>query len=449
MNLHLLHIIKLAGFKEVIFGNRIIADSLRPIVLQGILHNIRGVKMNYLWGIFGIIVVLGIAFLLSSNKKAINLRTVAGGLAIQLIFAFLVLKWETGKNALNWLTMKINDIINYANQGINFLFGGLFTEESGITFVFALQVLPVVIFFSSLISVLYYLRVMQFVIKILGGALSWLLGTRKAESMSAAANIFVGQTEAPLVVRPYIANMTRSELFAVMTGGLASVAGSVLIGYSLLGVPLEYLLAASFMAAPAGLILAKIMLPETEEKEEPKEFDMEVDRDSANVIDAAAKGASVGLELALNIGAMLLAFIALVALINGLLGWVGGLFGFGGLTLETILGYIFSPLAFAIGVPWEEALQAGNFIGQKLILNEFVAYSSFAPEIPNLSDKTVAIISFALCGFANISSLGILLGGLGGLAPNRRPDIARLGLKAVAAGALASMLSAAIAGMLF
>ncbi|WP_394136797.1 NupC/NupG family nucleoside CNT transporter [Cytobacillus oceanisediminis] len=405
--------------------------------------------MNFLWGIFGIIVVLGIAFLLSNNKKAINLRTVAGGLAIQLIFAFLVLKWEAGKNALNWLTMKVNDVINYANQGINFLFGGLFTEESGIAFVFAFQVLPVVIFFSSLISVLYYLRIMQFFIKILGGALSWLLGTRKAESMSAAANIFVGQTEAPLVVRPYIANMTKSELFTVMTGGLASVAGSVLIGYSLLGVPLEYLLAASFMAAPAGLILAKIMLPETEEKEEPKEFDMEVDSDSANVIDAAAKGASVGLELALNIGAMLLAFIALVALINGLLGWVGGLFGFGGLTLETILGYIFSPLAFAIGVPWEEAVQAGNFIGQKLILNEFVAYSAFAPEIPNLSDKTVAIISFALCGFANISSLGILLGGLGGLAPNRRQDIARLGLKAVAAGALASMLSAAIAGMLF
>ncbi|WP_264805478.1 NupC/NupG family nucleoside CNT transporter [Cytobacillus sp. NCCP-133] len=405
--------------------------------------------MNFLWGIFGIIVVLGIAFLLSSNKKAINLRTVACGLAIQLIFAFLVLKWEAGQNALNWLTLKVNDVINYANQGINFLFGGLFTEESGIAFVFAFQVLPVVIFFSSLISVLYYLRIMQFFIKILGGALSWLLGTRKAESMSAAANIFVGQTEAPLVVRPYLANMTKSELFAVMTGGLASVAGSVLIGYSLLGVPLEYLLAASFMAAPAGLILAKIMLPETEDKEEPKEFDMEVDKDSANVIDAAAKGASVGLELALNIGAMLLAFIALVALINGLLGWVGGLFGFGGLTLETILGYLFSPLAFAIGVPWEEAVQAGNFIGQKLILNEFVAYSAFAPEIPNLSDKTVAIISFALCGFANISSLGILLGGLGGLAPNRRKDIARLGLKSVAAGALASMLSAAIAGMLF
>ncbi|AND39105.1 MULTISPECIES: NupC/NupG family nucleoside CNT transporter [Cytobacillus] len=405
--------------------------------------------MNFIWGIFGIIVVLGLAFLLSSNRRAISLRTVAGGLAIQLIFAFLVLKWEGGRKGLEWLTMKVNDIINYANQGINFLFGGLFTDESGITFVFALQVLPVVIFFSSLISVLYYLRIMQFFIKILGGGLSKLLGTRKAESMSAAANIFVGQTEAPLVVRPYIANMTKSELFAVMTGGLASVAGSVLIGYSLLGVPLEYLLAASFMAAPAGLILAKVMLPETEDKEEPKEFDMEVDSDSANVIDAAAKGASVGLELALNIGAMLLAFIALVALINGLLGWVGGLFGFEGLTLEIILGYVFSPLAFAIGVPWSEAVQAGNYIGQKLILNEFVAYSAFAPDIPNLSDKTVAIVSFALCGFANISSLGILLGGLGGLAPNRRQDIARLGLKAVAAGALASMLSAAIAGMLF
>ncbi|MGV3265696.1 NupC/NupG family nucleoside CNT transporter [Cytobacillus pseudoceanisediminis] len=405
--------------------------------------------MNFIWGIFGIIVVLGLAFLLSSNRRAIRLRTVAGGLAIQLIFAFLVLKWEGGRKGLEWLTMKVNDIINYANQGINFLFGGLFTDESGITFVFALQVLPVVIFFSSLISVLYYLRIMQFFIKILGGGLSKLLGTRKAESMSAAANIFVGQTEAPLVVRPYIANMTKSELFAVMTGGLASVAGSVLIGYSLLGVPLEYLLAASFMAAPAGLILAKVMLPETEDKEEPKEFDMEVDSDSANVIDAAAKGASVGLELALNIGAMLLAFIALVALINGLLGWVGGLFGFEGLTLEIILGYVFSPLAFAIGVPWSEAVQAGNYIGQKLILNEFVAYSAFAPDIPNLSDKTVAIVSFALCGFANISSLGILLGGLGGLAPNRRQDIARLGLKAVAAGALASMLSAAIAGMLF
>jgi concentrative nucleoside transporter, CNT family len=403
--------------------------------------------MQYLWGIVGILVVLGIAFLFSSNKKSINFRTILGGLAIQLLFAFLVLKTPWGQNGLETLTMGVNQIINYSNEGIQFLFGGLYTKESNIAFVFALNVLPVVIFFSALISVLYYLKVMQFFIKILGGGLSKLLGTRKAESMSAAANIFVGQTEAPLVVRPYLAKMTESELFAVMTGGLASVAGSVLIGYSLLGVPLEFLLAASFMAAPAGLIIAKLFVPETDNTPEPKEFEMEADSESTNVIDAAANGASVGLQLALNIGAMLLAFIALVALINGILGGIGGLFGAENLSLELILGYAFAPLAFAIGVPWSEAVMAGNFIGQKLVINEFVAYSAFAPEIGNLSDKTVAIISFALCGFANLSSLGILLGGLGNLAPNRRGDIARLGIKAVIAGALASLLSAAIAGM--
>lgn len=404
-------------------------------------------RMQYLWGIVGILVVLGIAFLFSSNKKKINFRTVLGGLAIQLLFAFLVLKTSWGQNSLEWLTMGVNQIINYSNEGIEFLFGGLYSEKSNIAFVFAFNVLPVVIFFSALISVLYYLKVMQFFIKILGGGLSKLLGTRKAESMSAAANIFVGQTEAPLVVRPYLSRMTESELFAVMTGGLASVAGSVLIGYSLLGVPLEFLLAASFMAAPAGLVMAKLFVPETDDTPEPAEFDMEADSESTNVIDAAANGASVGLTLALNIGAMLLAFIALVALINGILGGIGGWFGADNLSIELILGYVFSPLAFAIGVPWSEAVTAGNFIGQKLVINEFVAYSAFAPQIEDLSDKTVAIISFALCGFANISSLGILLGGLGKLAPNRRGDIARLGIKAVIAGALASLLSAAIAGM--
>jgi concentrative nucleoside transporter, CNT family len=404
--------------------------------------------MNLLWGLFGIAAVLGIALLLSSNRKAISLRTIAGGLAIQLIFAFAVLKWNAGKKALELLTEKVNNIVGYANEGINFLFGGLFADGTNIGMVFAFQVLPTVIFFSSLISVLYYIGVMQWVIKIIGGGLSKLLGTSKAESISAAANIFVGQTEAPLIVRPFISKMTRSELFAVMTGGLASVAGSVLIGYSLLGVPLEYLLAASFMAAPAGLVMAKIMIPETEQSQTDKEITIEKDTESVNVVDAAAKGASVGLQLALNIGAMLLAFIALVAMINGLIGFVGAWFGADNLTLEMILGYVFSPIAFAVGVPWSEAVQAGGYIGQKLVLNEFVAYSSFAPEIGNLSEKTSAIISFALCGFANISSMAILLGGLGNLAPDRRGDIARLGFKAVIAGALASLLSAAIAGML-
>ncbi|MBX9973867.1 NupC/NupG family nucleoside CNT transporter [Cytobacillus firmus] len=404
--------------------------------------------MNFIWGLLGIASVLGIAFLLSSNRKAINLRTILGGLAIQFAFAFAVLKWDLGKKALEKLTFAVNDIVGYANEGINFLFGGLFQEGSGVGFVFAFQVLTTVIFFSSLISVLYYTGVMQVIIKVIGGGLSKLLGTSKAESMSAAANIFVGQTEAPLIVRPFLNKMTKSELFAVMTGGLASVAGSVLIGYSLLGVPLEYLLAASFMAAPAGLVLAKIMIPETEVSETTDDITIEKDTDSVNVVDAAARGASVGLQLALNIGAMLLAFIALVALINGIIGFAGGLFGFENLTLETILGFVFAPLAFAVGVPWAEAVQAGGYIGQKLVLNEFVAYSAFAPEISSLSPKTVAVVSFALCGFANISSMAILLGGLGNLAPDRRNDIAKLGIRAVIAGALASLLSAAIAGML-
>lgn len=401
--------------------------------------------MNLLWGIFGIIVVLGIAFLFSDGKKSIKPRTILGGLAIQLTFAFMVLEWELGRQALLKLSQGVQNIINYAGEGIAFVFGPA-ADTQNFGFVFAFQVLTIIIFFSSLISVLYYLNIMQFIIRLLGGALAKLLGTSKAESISAAANIFVGQTEAPLVVRPFLPNMTKSELFAVMTGGLASVAGSTLAGYALLGVPLEYLLAASFMAAPAGLIMAKIMIPEQEEVEE-KEFVMEKDKQSVNVVDAAARGASDGLQLALNVGAMLLAFIALIALANGVLGGIGGFFGAENITIQGILGYIFAPLAFAIGVPWEEAVQAGSFIGQKLVLNEFVAYTAFAPEIANLSPKTVIIVSFALCGFANFSSLAILLGGLGAMAPSRRPEIARLGMRAIAAGMLASLLSAAIAGM--
>lgn len=404
--------------------------------------------MNLLWGLLGIVVVLGIAFLLSSNKKAINLRTIVVGLAIQLTFAFVVLKWEKGKEALIKFTNVVQSVIDYAGEGVVFLFGPLGDANSadGVGMVFAFQVLTVIIFFSSLIAVLYYLGVMQWVIKLLGGGLSKLLGTSRPESISAAANIFVGQTEAPLVVRPFLPNMTKSELFAVMTGGLASIAGSVLAGYALLGVPLEYLLAASFMAAPAGLIMAKMMIPETETSA-ITDFEMTKDQDATNVIDAAARGASDGLKLALNVGAMLLAFIALIAMLNGLLGFIGGLFGHSSLSLESILGFIFSPLAFAIGVPWSEALTAGSFIGQKLVLNEFVAYASFTEVMDTLSPKTVIVISFALCGFANLSSLAILLGGLGEMAPSRRPDIARLGVRAVAAGMLASLLSASIAGM--
>ncbi|MFF5995561.1 NupC/NupG family nucleoside CNT transporter [Lysinibacillus sp. KU-BSD001] len=401
--------------------------------------------MNIIWGIAGILIIFGIAFALSSDRRSVKWRTIVAGLAIQVTFAFIVLKWETGRQALLWLSDAVQKLVSYAFEGVNFVFGSLADVEA-FGFIFAVNVLTIIIFFSSLISVLYYLGIMQFMIKLIGGGLSKLLGTSKTESVNAAANIFVGQTEAPLVIRPFLGRMTKSELFAVMTGGLASVSGSVLVGYSLLGVPLEYLLAASFMAAPAGLILAKLMLPETEEVDHT-DFKLERDDESANVVDAAAKGAGDGLKLAVNVGAMLLAFIALIALLNGILSGIGGIFGLENLTLENILGYVFAPLAFAIGVPWEEAVKAGSFIGQKLVLNEFVAYSNFAPVIDTLSAKTAMIVSFALCGFANLSSMAILIGGLGQMAPERRSTIAKLALKAVIAGTLASLLSASIAGM--
>ncbi|MDD1784444.1 NupC/NupG family nucleoside CNT transporter [Enterovibrio sp. ZSDZ35] len=404
--------------------------------------------MSLIMSIVGMVVLLGIAVLLSDNRKAINLRTVGGAFAIQFILGGFILFVPWGQDLLNAMSAGVQNVIDYGKDGIGFLFGSLVNfSVDGIGFIFAFQVLPTVVFFSALISVLYYMGIMQFVIKILGGALRKVLGTSHAESMSATANIFVGQTEAPLVVRPYVPKMTQSELFAVMCGGLASVAGGVLAGYAAMGVPLSYLIAASFMAAPGGLLFAKIIKPETEEPIEQFGADSEEEEDKpANVIDAAAGGASSGMMLALNIGAMLLAFIGLIALINGMLSGIGGWFGIDGLTLEWILGQLFRPLAFLIGVPWNEAEIAGSFIGQKLVVNEFVAYLNFTPMIGELSDKTVAIISFALCGFANLSSIAILLGGLGSIAPTRRHDIARFGMKAVAAGTLSNLMSATIAG---
>ena len=304
-------------------------------------------------------------------------------------------------------------------------------------------------------AVLYYMGIMQFVIKIFGGALQKALGTSRTESMSASANVFVGQTEAPLVVKPFIRSMTRSELFAVMAGGLSSVAGAVLAGYASLGVSLDYLIAASFMAAPGGLLMAKLLEPETDTPKDKMDqlTDEEAAADAAgkpvNVIDAAAAGASDGLHLAMNVGGMLIAFIALIALINTILGAAGDVFGLEALTLQQILGYIFAPIAFLIGVPWTEAMQAGSLLGQKLVVNEFVAYIDFVGIKDTLTQNTQVIITVALCGFANLSSMAILLGGLGVLAPSRRPDIARLGLKAVLAGTLSNFMSACLVGIFF
>lgn len=414
--------------------------------------------MSLIMSVIGMAVLIAIAVLLSDNRKAISLRTVGGAFAIQFLFGGFILFVPWGQSLLNGISGAVQNVIDYGKDGIGFLFGSLvnFSVE-GIGFIFAFQVLPTVVFFSALIGVLYYVGIMQFAIQILGGGLRKLLGTSHAESMSATANIFVGQTEAPLVVRPFISKMTQSELFAVMCGGLASVAGGVLAGYAAMGVPLSYLIAASFMAAPGGLLFAKLIKPETGKPLEKLDIDNTDQEKPANIIDAAAGGAASGMQLALNIGAMLLAFIGLIALVNGILGGIGGWFGMEGLSLEWMLGKLFSPLAFLIGVPWSEASLAGSFIGQKLVVNEFVAYLNFVPYIGDnaqvvtatgevLSAKTIAIISFALCGFANLSSVAILLGGLGGIAPTRRHDIARLGIKAVCAGTLSNLMSATIAG---
>ncbi len=414
--------------------------------------------MTLLRILIGMAALVAIAVLFSYNRRAIRVRTVVGAFAIQVGIGAFVLYVPFGQAVLKTVSDAVSQVVLYANDGINFLFGGLANPE-GVGFVFAIKVLPVIVFFSSLIAVLYYLGIMQWVIRLLGGALQKVLGTSRTESLSATANIFVGQTEAPLVVRPFIARMTPSELFAVMCGGLASVAGSVLGGYAALGIPMEYLVAASFMAAPGGLLFAKLIMPETQTPEDDISGaveEEEVEEQPANVIDAAATGATSGLTLALNVGAMLLAFIGLIALINGMLGGVGGWVGMDTLSMEKILGWLFSPLAFLLGVPWDEATLAGSFIGQKVVVNEFVAYINLAPYIDGkqlvaatgltMTPYTVAVLSFALCGFANLSSIAILLGGLGGIAPSRRQDIARFGLKAVLAATLSNLMSASIAG---
>lgn len=414
--------------------------------------------MQIVMGLIGIISLVIIAIIFSSNRSSINLRTVFGAFLLQALIPAFVIFTDSGSQILQNVSAAVQAVINSANAGVSFLFGGLVSDKmfevfGGGGFVFAFRVLPIIIFFASLMGVLYYLGIMQFIIKIFGGVLQKILGTSRTESMSAAANVFVGQTEAPLVVKPYIKLMTRSELFAVMSGGLASVAGSVLVGYASLGVSLDYLIAASFMAAPGGLLMAKLLEPETEI---PNEGLSAEDREAnenedqpVNVIDAAATGASAGLHLAMNVGGMLIAFIALIALVNTIFGAVGGLFGIEALTLQQILGYLFAPIAFLIGIPWTEAVQAGSLLGQKLVVNEFVAYIDFVNIKATLSEHSQVIITVALCGFANLSSMAILLGGLGVLAPSRRPDIARLGLKAVLAGTLSNFMSAALVGIFF
>ena len=394
--------------------------------------------------LLGIGILFGLGFLLSSGRHQINWRTVGFALFLQFVMGGVALYFPLGVAVLEGVSNAVSSVLNNAQDGIDFVFGSIGAFEMG--FIFAFHVLPVIVFFSSLVSVLYHLGIMGWLIENMGGALQRFLRTSKAESMSATANIFVGQTEAPMIVRPYIANMTRSELFALMVGGMSTVAGSVLAGYVLLGVEIQYLLAASFMAAPGGFVMAKLLIPEREKiVSEDKEFTLEFES-HVNVIDAAASGASSGMSLALNVGAMVLAFVGLIALVNTLLGSLGEMVGFADLSLQLLLGYAFQPLAFIVGIPWEETRLAGSLIGQKLVFNEFVAFVSFTDQMALMGDRSQAIVTFALCGFANFSSIGVVLGGVGMMAPNRRKDIAELGLRAVLAGFMANLMSAAIAG---
>ncbi len=400
-------------------------------------------------GLPGIIAILALAILLSENRKAIDPRLILRILALQIVIAGFTLKTALGQAVLSILTGGAQNIISYADAGIIFMFGDL--GDPAKMFVLALRVLPVIIFVSSLIAILYYLRIMQVIIRGIGYALNRITGASRLESVSAAANIFVGMVESPMTIRPWLDKLTRSQLFAVMAVGLSSVAGSILVGYASLGIELEYLLPAVFMSAPGGLLMAKILVPETDEPFDPAADDLATstfgETKPANLIEAAADGATAGLKLAANVGAMLIAFVALVALVNGLLGGLGGLVGFPDVTLELLLGYIFAPIAFLIGIPWDEAIRAGALLGQKVVLNEFLAYISFSEIRDTFSPHTQVVITFALCGFANLGSMAILMGGLGGMVPALKSDIARLGFKTVLAGTLANLLSAALASL--
>jgi len=406
----------------------------------------------------GMILLVGIAILLSSNRRAIRPRVVLPALALQAAIAFLVLYLPWGKSALNALSEGVSHLLGYARAGTEFLFGPLATSPVGQNF--ALQALPTIIFFATLVSILYYLGIMQRIVRWVGGALQLITGISKVESLCAAANIFVGQSEAPLVIQPYLAGLTRSQLFTVMTCGMAGVAGTILAAYASLGIRIDYLLAASFMSAPGALAMAKMMEPDAPRpnEDQPAEDARPVKRgpepvaihsdEAANVLMAAAQGALTGVKLAVAVGAMVLAFVALVALANGVLGAIGGVFGMPELSLQGILGNVFAPLLYLVGVPWHDAGVAGGLFGQKVVLNEFIGFISLGKVQAGLAPATIAIVTFALCGFANFGSIAVQMATTGSLAPGQRPMIGALGIRALVAGSLTNLMSASMVGLI-
>jgi CNT family concentrative nucleoside transporter len=408
--------------------------------------------IKLLTGLAGIAVILAIATLFSSDRGAIRWRVTGAAFALQGGIAVLVLYVPAGRAALQWMSGGVADLLGYADAGTQFLFGRFATDPLGQ--MFAIQALPVIIFFSALVSILYHVGIMPLLVRWIGGGIERVIGVSRVESLCAAANIFVGQSESPLVIRPYLAGLTPPQLFAVMTSGMAGVAGTILAAYASMGIRIDYLLAASFMSAPGGLLMAKIIMPDPIAAPMLDEIDtiavVEVphaEEVPANIIMAAAQGAQTGVRLAVAVGAMVLAFVALVALANGVLTGIGHWFGIDDLTFQRLLGFVFAPLMYLLNVPWNEAGIAGGLFGEKIVLNEFVAYIALGNDT-TLSAHTVAVVTFALCGFANFSSIAIQMAVTGGLAPNQRPTIARLGLRALLAASLANLMSAAFAGLL-
>jgi concentrative nucleoside transporter, CNT family len=406
--------------------------------------------MGRFTGLLGLVVILAFAWLCSNHKREIKLKIIAWGLGLQLAFALLVLKTDFGK-IFQAIGTGVNAMLAYTEQGSEFVFGPLGKSSGPYGVIFAFQVLPIVIFIASFFAILYYLGVMQFVVRLMAIGMQKVMGVSGAESLNVAASIFMGQTEAPLTIRPFIAGLTESELFVVMTSGMAHVSGSVMAAYvKIAGVSITHLLTAVIMTAPATIMLAKIFVPETEKPVTAGRVDIKVEKTAVNVIDAAAQGAGDGLHLALNIAGMLIAFLALIAMCNGILGWVHSLPLMGWLppSLEKIFGVVFAPVAWVMGVPWKDAATIGDLLGTRLVLNEFVAFLKLGPMKAALDPRSFVIATYALCGFANFSSIAIQIGGIGALAPNRKSDLARFGLRAVAAGSMANFMSACIAGML-
>ena len=404
--------------------------------------------MDRFQGLLGIALILGLMVLLSKHRSRINWRIIGAGLGLQVLTCFLVIAWAPGAQVLQQFAGAVTHIIDYTKAGTEFVFGSLIdTEKNG--FVFAVQVLPVIIFFGTIVGALYYLRILQWFVEIVGTALKWVLGTSKIESVWASTVVVLGMSEAPLVIQPYLKRLTKSEFFVCMVGGLASVAGTVLVGYSLLGAPMNYLLAAAVMNAPGSLLIAKGIWPETETSDLDASVRDVRDTESVNIIDALSRGALTGGHLAVIVGCLLIAFIAVIALLNGALGGIGGWFGMPDLSFDKVFGWLFAPVAWLIGVPGQDAATAGALIGQKTVLNEFVAFSNFGPMVEGgtLAPKTVLITTFALCGFANFGSIAILVGSLGSLVPERRHEVAKYGLLALLAATMTNLLNAAIVGV--